>query len=141
MVKNRSIYYALFILTLVAFPWINAKWGEFTLKMALEDKEITLVGSHGSYQLRVIDNQGNLTVRRGCYGIIFDTLYLMQTHSEHLIENSDDRLNHALYDKQRLLVYKIKQSGEGQHRLLHFPLEPQLPLIDTPVVFTGKLGL
>lgn len=130
---------ALLILPLLV-PWANAMFSDFRLNSHFDDRDVTIIGSHGRFKAQAAYLDGTHAVGTGYYGVLFDTIYMLTVRVDKVVEGNPNNLNAFLRSHQTLMVYKIKKDGQGQYVLRRLEEDPRLGMHENKIEVTGFFG-
>ncbi|MFA0016055.1 hypothetical protein AB4391_22300 [Vibrio lentus] len=130
---------ALLVLPLLV-PWANATFSDFKINSHFDDRDVTLIGSHGRFKVQATYYDGTHAVGTGYYGTFFDTIYLLTVRSDNVVEGNPNNLNAFLRSHQTLMVYKIKKDDDGQYILRRLEEDPRLGMHESKIEVAGFFG-
>ncbi|MFA0113237.1 hypothetical protein AB4407_06015 [Vibrio sp. 10N.261.46.E11] len=130
---------ALLVLPLLV-PWANAMLSDFKITSHFDDRDVTIIGSHGRFKAQAAYHDGTHAVGTGYYGTLLDTIYLMTVRSDKVVEGKPNNLNAFLRSHQTLMVYKIKKDDNEQYILRRLEEDPRLGMHENNIEAVGYFG-
>ncbi len=130
---------ALLVLPLLV-PWANAMFSDFKITSHFDDRDVTIIGSHGRFKAQAAYHDGTHAVGTGYYGTLLDTIYLLTVRSDKVVEGNPNNLNAFLRSHQTLLVFKIKQDEQGQYVVRRLEEDPRLGMHENKIEAAGYFG-
>ncbi|CDT61132.1 conserved exported hypothetical protein [Vibrio coralliirubri] len=121
-------------------PWVNAMFSDFEINSHFDDREVTLIGSHGRFKAQAAYHDGTHAVGTGYYGTFFDTIYLLTVRTDKVVEGDPNNLNAFLRSHQTLMVYKIKKNDDGHYVLRRLEEDPRLGMHESQIEAIGFFG-
>lgn len=141
LTRKSKVLAILVMLTLpILLPWFSAVFSDFKIDTHFDDRDVTIIGSHGRFKAQATYQDGTHAVGTGYYGVLFDTIYMLTVRVDKVVEGNPNNLNAFLRSHQTLMVYKIKKDGQGQYVLRRLEEDPRLGMHENYIDVTGSFG-
>ncbi|MBY7732127.1 hypothetical protein JHW46_17440 [Vibrio splendidus] len=138
--KTKVLSMVAILVMPLLLPWVNAMFSDFKINSHFDDRDVTIIGSHGRFKAQAAYHDGMRAVGTGYYGTLFDTIYLLTVRTDKVVEGNPNNLNAFLRSHQTLMVYKIKKDDKGNYVLRRLEEDPRLGMHENNIEVTGFFG-